>query len=140
MRIKILVVTFLLLAVFSCEFNKSVSKDLTTSLTTKGDGLSCDHVSLSDGTNKINRNSFVYGEKFYLNFNNIKGFEKVKNSVFPGMKLLILGKKGDTVMFSNDLYADNKKGFNVSPLLLQSVITVANPIHSNNEYEIFVNI
>lgn len=140
MKIRMSVIILLLLTMISCEFNKSVNKDLITGLTTKGDGLSCDNVYLSDGKNKINRNSFIYGEKFYLNFDNIEGFKKEGINVFPGLKLLILGTEGDTIMFNNDLYSNINNGVDISPLLLQANITVANPIHSNDKYKIFVSI
>ncbi len=139
MKIKILAIGFLLFAAVSCEFNKSINKDFVTGITTKGDGLSCDHVSLSDGKNEISRTSFTYGQTFYLNFNDIKGFKKIDNNVFSGLKLIVLGVKGDTIMFNNDLYASNN-GIDISPLLLQTKITVANPIHSNNKYRAYVNI
>ena len=127
MKIRMSVIILLLLTMISCEFNKSVNKDLITGLTTKGDGLSCDNVYLSDGKNKINRNSFIYGEKFYLNFDNIEGFKKEGINVFPGLKLLILGTEGDTIMFNNDLYSNINNGVDISPLLLQANITVAKP-------------
>lgn len=130
----------LLFTIFSCEFRKSVNKDLITGLTTKGDGLSCDNVYLSSGERKISRNSFTYGEKFYLNFENIEGFKKDKDHAFPGLQLFVISQAGDTVLKYNDLYADYTDGINISPLLLRTYLTVAEPIHSNNNYTLHANI
>ncbi|TRX59992.1 hypothetical protein FNH22_08025 [Fulvivirga sp. M361] len=140
MNFKISLIVLLISTVISCEFNKSVNKDLITGLVTKGDELSCESVYLSDGLDKINRSSFVYGEKIYLNFNDIDGFTKDGDNAFPGLQLLVLGMNRDTVMYNNDLYKNNRDGFDISPLLLQSNITVAKPIHSGNEYTLFVSI
>src|SRR4030042_3433757 len=140
MKTKLLVITMLMFAILSCEFRKSVNKDLLTGLTTKGDKLSCDNVYLSDGEEKISRNSFTYGEKFYLNFENIEGFKKDGEYVFPGLQLIVVSQAGDTVMKYKDLYADYTNGMNISPLLLKAHLTVATPMHSNNKYSLNINI
>lgn len=140
MNIKLSVITLSIFVLISCDFRKSVNTDLVTGLTTRGDGLSCDNVYLSDGVQKLSRNSFTYGEKFYLNFENIEGFIKQENNVFPGLELLIVGQVGDTIMYNADLYANNVDGFDISPLLLQANVTAGSPIHSGNEYTLHTKI
>lgn len=140
MNINLTVITLSMFALFSCEFKKSVNKDLITGLTTQGDGLSCENVYLSNGEQKLSRNSFTYGEKFYLNFENIDGFQKPEDHVFPGMQLFIISQAGDTVLKENDLYASYADGMNISPLVLQTNVTAGNPIHSNNNYALYINI
>jgi hypothetical protein len=128
------------LALLSCDFRKSVNKDLTTGLITKGDGLSCEEVWLSVNDEKIERNSFVYGELFYLHFSNMEGFSKVDESVFPGMLMWVTDEAGDTVFQTEDLYAAYSNGMNLSPLLLQANLTVGNPMHSNHKYTVYIKI
>ena len=140
MKYKLLPLALLLSCLLSCQTNTSVKKDLVTGLISQGNGITCDNVQLSDGNNRIQRNTFTYGEKFHLNFDNISGFESVNNAVFPGMELLVVGQKGDTVMHNPDLYGNSSKGIDISPLLLQAKITAANPIHSNNTYTLIVSI
>ncbi|MBT8185435.1 MAG: hypothetical protein KJN76_11395 [Eudoraea sp.] len=140
MNYRILPFALLLSCLLCCQNNISVKKDAVTGLISQGVGLSCEDVQLSDGTNNIHRNTFTYGEEFHLDFNDITGFEKVDNTVFPGMELLITGQKGDTIMHNPDLYSNNSDGFDISLLLLKAKITVANPIHSNNIYTLNVNI
>lgn len=140
MSIKISMIALSMLLLFSCDVRKSVSQDLTTGLSTNGDGLSCESVTLSDGDQKISRKAFTYGEKFYVNFEDIQGFKETDGKKFPGMKLSIVSEAGDTVLSNNDLYANNTDGFDISPLLLQSNITVANPIHSNANYTFYITI
>ncbi len=140
MKNQAFVIVLVMLALISCDYSKSVSKDLQTGLTTRGDGLSCEDVYLSDGEQEINRNTFIYGENVYVNFENIEGFNKEEGKAFPGMQLCVVSQSGDTVMIYPDLYDDYQDGISISPLLLQSTLTVADPIHSGNEYTLYINI
>jgi len=134
------VFVLVLITLISCDFRKSVNIDVLTGLNTLGDGLSCDDVYISDGENKLSRNTFTYGEKFYLNFDNIEGFNRIANSAFPGMQLYVTDQEGDTVLKNSDLYAEYTDGIDIDPLLLQTNLTVADPIHSINEYTLQINI
>ncbi len=118
----------LFLTIYSCNFAQSVEKDLQSGLITRGDGLSCDNVYLSDGESIIKRNKFIYGETFYVNFDGIEGFERVGESVYPDMQLTIVSEHGDTALHLNDLYAAYKEGIDLSPLQLYAEVTVANPV------------
>lgn len=97
MKIKLSVIALSIFVVISCEFRKSVKKDFLTGLATLGDGLSCDNVYLSNGEQKLSRSSFIYGEKFYLNFENMEGFKKSEDRTFPGMQLLVVRDRKSVV-------------------------------------------
>lgn len=140
MKNQIILIVCMTLTLNACISDKSVSKDLVTGLSTQGDGLSCDNVYLSDGEKNINRNTFTYGEKVNVNFENIEGFRKENTYAYPGMKLSVLNQEGDTVMTYPDLYADYKDGIDISPLLLQANLTVADPMHTGKEYTLNVHI
>lgn len=56
------------------------------------------------------------------------------------MLIVVISKTGDTIMQTNDLYSDNKKGLKLSPLLLTADITVATPMKSKDEYLLYVSI
>ncbi|HNV95978.1 MAG TPA: hypothetical protein PKG63_05850 [Bacteroidales bacterium] len=125
----------------SCDFNKSTSFNSTLNLKTQGDGISCDNISIIDNEgNEIQSPTFIYGQEIFINFNNITGFTKENNFVFPGLKLLILSSKKDTVLYSDDLYADNTDGFNLNPLKLTANITLASPMHSEDKYVAYLMI
>jgi len=130
----------LLFTVCSCIFAQSAEKDLQSSLTTRGNGLSCDNVYLSDGEKIIKRNTFIYGETFYVNFNGMEGFERVGESAFPDMQLTIVSEHGDTALHLNDLYAAYKEGIDLSLLQLNAKVTVANPVHSGETFTLYVDI
>ena len=135
-----LISLLVLMLMSGCQFSKSVNKDLLSGLFTKGDGLSCDETFLTVDANKINRNNFVYGETFVINFNKIDGFNMVNEAVFPDMTLLVLDAGGDTMLYASDLYNNYPDGIKLDPLLLTSEVTVAAPMRSGKEYKLYVNI
>jgi hypothetical protein len=128
------------LALFSCDFRKSVHADLKTGIVTKGDGLSCEDVWISVDDQKIDRNTFVYGEMFLMHFSNMEGFKRENGNTFPGMYMWVMGESGDTVFKTEDLYSDYLNGINLSPLLLKANLTVGKPMHSNHKYKVFIKI
>jgi len=140
MNTKTFITLLALLALISCDSRQSVSKDLVTGLNTRGDGLSCKKVYLSVDDKQISRNTFVYGEHLYMNFDNVEGFNKIDGNVFPGMRLWIMNEPGDTVMLTGDMYANYDDGIDISPLLLKANLPVTRPVHSNNEYTLFIKI
>jgi hypothetical protein len=130
----------LLITLNSCNFAQSVEKDLVTGLSTRGDGLSCEDVYLSDGEKVIKRNTFIYGESFYVNFDGMGGFERVGESAFPEMEIVVVDDMGDTALHIIDTYEGYKDGIEISPLVLHAQITVADPIHTDGDYTLHVNI
>jgi len=138
--LRIFLYTILIISVGSCDFSRSVEKDLSTGLSARGDGLSCEEVYLSDGEEVIKRNTFIYGETYYVNFDGMEGFERKGSGAFPSMQLIIVSQEGDTVLFVNDLYEGYAQGIENSPLDLYGEVTVADPIHSGGEYTLYVNI
>jgi hypothetical protein len=124
----------------ACNFSRSARVDLLTGLKTRGKGLSCEEVYLSDGESKINRNSFTYGETIFLNFDEMTGFVRTDGRSFPGLEMNVLSSGGDTIVSYDDLYAQYPDGFEMDPLLLNTNITLADPIHSNVEYHMKVRI
>jgi hypothetical protein len=135
-----LIFALLFIAVNSCQFAQSVNKDLITGMSTRGDGLSCNKVYLSDGENVIKRNTFLYGETYFVNFDGMEGFERVGTGAFPKMQLVVVSDRGDTVLYVNDMYDGYSLGIENSPLDLYGEVTVADPIHSNENYTLYVNI
>ncbi len=123
-----------------CKFSRSVEKDLVSGLTSTGSDLTCENVYLTVNNERTTRNSFIYGETFYICFNDIKGFAVENGNVFPGMEIIITDPEGDTLMQTDDLYEEYTEGMNYSPLQLTADLTVADPIRSKGEYTLTVNI
>lgn len=137
---KTLSVILISLLLTGCQFSKSVKKDLISGLTTTGNVLTCNDVYLSINNERTTRNSFNYGEIVNLEFSDIKGFTKENGNVFPLMNILVTDKSGDTVLFTDDLYSEYPDGLNFSPLKLTADLTVAAPMHSDENYTLSVNI
>jgi len=152
MKLQIFSALVILMAVLSCDHRKPTNKDLSTSkdfkvsedlpsgIMTKAEGLTCDDVWISVDEEKTDRITFLYGETFNLNFNNIKGFNKVNGIVFPGMLLKVIDEKGDTIIKTEDVFADSVHDINLSPLTIKANLDVAKPIHSNYRYNLSVKI
>jgi len=140
MKFKIAYVLMISLAFISCDFRKSVNKDLITGLITKGNGLSCEEVYLSIDEEKTDRTIFIYGEIFYLNFSNMEGFSKVDKNIYPGMVMWVTDEAGDTIFQTEDMYSNYLNGMNTSPLVLRANLTVGTPMHSNHKYIVSVKI
>lgn len=140
MKTKLILLLIVSSLFISCDFSKSVELDMLTGLSSKGDGLTVSDVYLTVNDGKVKRNTFTYGETFYINFNGVTGFKKEGGNDFPGMELAIVGEAGDTAMYYEDMYADKTEGVNINPLLLYANITVANPMTSNKKYTLYVNI
>src|SRR4030043_1298806 len=93
---------FLLFLIFpvlgSCQFSKSAKKDLLSGLSSTGSNISCEDVYITVNNEKTTRNSFIYGETFYINFSNVTGLTKENGNVFPGMDMIVINALGDTLM------------------------------------------
>jgi len=142
MKSQILIVLLISISLIRCDFRKplAASKDPATGIITKPEGLSCDDVWLSIEEEKTTRVTFIYGEAFSLNFNNMEGFNKVDNSILPGMLLKVTDESGDTIMQTEDLYADSVNGINLSPLLLKANFAIQRPVYSDHKYSLIVKI
>lgn len=140
MKTRLILISTIATLLLSCDFNKSVKVDLLSGLSSKGNGLRANDVYVTVDDQKVKRNSFTYGERFYLNFSDVAGFKKEGANVFPGMELSVVNETGDTVMYYDDMYADKTNGVDVSPLFLNTYLTVAKPIMADNKYTLFVNI
>ena len=134
MKLKPILLLFII-ACYGCNFNKSVTTDFNTSLTTRGNGISCSEIYLSNELGRINNNTFTYGEFIYFNFNHVDGLTPKNGLVYPKMKLLVKNQAGDTIMYAKDLY-NNAKGFKPEELQLQSHIVTAQPIEKNQPYQL----
>jgi hypothetical protein len=132
--------TLTLLLLSACNFSKSVQVDLISGLTTKGDVIKCESVSISVNGQTVNRTTFMYGEIFSLDFSGVEGLKSENGHVFPGMALVVRNSSGDTVLADSDLYSEYGSGINLSPLELSAKITAAKPVHSGGDYKLFIRI
>ena len=142
MKRKMIVLGLLIamIPLFSCDFRKSINKDLNTGLVTRGNGLSCNSVYLAKGEETIKRNTFLYGEKFLVVFSGIQGFDRIENFAFPGMLIKITAPDGEVVLFNEDLYAEASDGFDFDPLQLHGSVVVADPMHSGGTYHLHLKL
>lgn len=130
----------LILLTFACDTRKSFHKDLITGLSTSGDGLSCEEVTILSGDQTIQRSSFIFGEEITIQFRNIDGFKEENGKIFPAMSIVISDKNKNVVLKEDDAYKDYPEGISLKPVTLRSELTLARPIHSGNNYNLLINI
>lgn len=133
------ILTIGILSLFTaCNFSKSVSKDLMTGLSTEGDGLSAGEVYISDETEKLTDNTFIYGQEIFTNFTNMDGFVVENGNIYPEMQVVLLSKAGDTILQNRNLLGG--KALLAATATLNGNVILANPIHSGSEYILKYNI
>jgi hypothetical protein len=130
---------FLFLTMSGCQFSKSAKKDFISGVASIGNNITCEEVYLTVNGERTQRNSFIYGETFVLNFSNVTGLTKENGIVFPGMIMTVINTSGDTLMKTDDLISGYPEGMNFTPLLLTADLTIAAPIKSGGEYTVIIN-
>ncbi len=134
----IAILAFLIFAT-ACKFDKSVSKNFNTSISTEGDGLSADEVYLSTDSERLDDNVFIYGQKIYTNFENMDGFTVENGTYYAKMGVEVTSDSGEVVMQSDNLL-DSSKGLDVSLKTLYGELILAQPMHSGKKYTASYNI
>lgn len=139
--------TILLLGLFStalfftaCNFNQSINKDLTTGAYSRGKGISCNDIKIKVNEKTQKRNTFVDGEKVNFVFENVSGLKKINGKVYPGMSMVIVSNKMDTVVNEKDMFADLVSGTDLSPLQLQAHFRVNFPFENKERYKVYIKI
>ena len=134
------IILLLVALVFSaCNFSKSINKDLITGATSKGDGLSCNDISIQINGEKEKRNIFTFGENVVFVFDGIKGFSKENGKVYPEMSMVVLKKENQMVLSELNLL-NLTEGTELSPLQLQANLIANFPHKNNEEYEVQLTI
>ena len=139
-KIKITALLVTLIVFGSCQFNQSVNSDLSTGAYSRGDGLGVDDVSIEIFGKKENRNEFFYGEKVDLVFNDITGFVKKDDRVYPKMSIHIVKNEKDTVVSVPNTLENISDGTAIAPLQLRAFFNTAFPHKNNEKYKVYVSI
>ncbi len=128
----------LALTLIGCEadFSKGINKDYKTGISVTNDGLSFDEYYLSVNGERLENNEVKLGEKVYLNFTGVDGFEEVNGAVFPGAAMQVTDRDGNQVLQEVDLFADyNTKGVDVADAENLSVsLIVGDPMVAGETY------
>jgi hypothetical protein len=132
--------SFLFMVLAACNYSRAAKKDLVSGVSSLGINISVKEVYLTVNGLRTQRNSFIYGETFVLNFSDVTGFTKENGNVFPGMIMTVVNQAGDTLMQTDDLISGYPDGMNFTPLVLTADLTVASPIKSAGIYTVIINI
>lgn len=80
-------------------------------------------------TVKSTRTEFIHGENICFKFAEVKGFQSNNDNVFPGLSILVLNSKNDTVHFVEDDFCNLTEGIPLKSLNLKACI---NAVHDPN--------
>lgn len=125
----VLVLFFLM----GCKFDKSVSKDFNTSISTEGNGLSVDEVIVSTDAERLDDNVFIYGQKLTTDFENMQGFTVENGLYYAKMGFEITNADGEVIMKEDNLL-DTAMGQDASLKTLSGELILAQPMHSGQKY------
>ena len=95
--------------------------------------ITCESIFVKVNDEEVEKNTFVYGEKFKVYFNDIKGFKKIDGAVFPKLDIVVIDENKDTVLIGYDLYR-GQGGFTFDPLALNASVSCATPVHVGKDY------
>ncbi|CAM4030840.1 hypothetical protein FLAN108750_06320 [Flavobacterium antarcticum] len=128
------------MTLYSCNFSKSVEKDLSTGAFSSADGISSDKVIIEVNGKNDNRTDYAFGDKINLVFENVEGLTKSDGKVFPGLSVIIVKNEKDTLLSSPDLLKDFNNGTALSPLKLNANFSAAFPSKSGDKFMVHVKI
>lgn len=137
---KVLFILIIPALIAGCQFSRSVKKDFVSGITSSGKNISCEDVYVTVKNERKQGNTFIYGETFVINFEDVTGLARTDEKVFPEMTMTVVNTSGDTLFRSNNLTSGYPDGISLSPLTLTANLTVAAPIKSKEEYKLFVDI
>ncbi len=125
----------------SCNRSISYEENMSNGLKTSGVNLTCEDVDVYLDDAVSESNTYIYGSAISIKFSGVMGFQSVNGRVFPEMKILITDASGKKVYAIDDLYADEKNGFEESTTLnLIADVVLANPLVSGEKYQVKVSI
>lgn len=140
-KITLICIVFVSLSFCACEFSISTKKEIKTNYISKPNGIKCQNIDIERQAEVVtDNNTFFYGEKVYLIFNDIKGLKKEGEKVFPGLSMFIVKNEKDTVFSKTDLLSNLNSGTELSPLQLKASFSSVLPYKNNEQYKIHINI
>lgn len=119
----------LFLLVFSCKYETKVDPESGSQIRVKSDGLSYKDVEIDVNGKKSELKVFNYGDELTLRFINVEGFTRQNGKIYPGLKLLVLNKQGDSLLYHEDMYAEEDP-IGLDPVTLTASLVAANPIRT----------
>ena len=128
------ITTILLTLSASCSFNKSVKKNFSIGLITKGDGINVDEVEVTLDDQILDDNTLIYGKTLVTTFSSVDGFTEENGKYYPNLAVAVISKKGDTVLKHSSLLQNSASGLDLSMKDLIGQVSFAAPIFSEETY------
>ncbi|MCE3295971.1 MAG: hypothetical protein K0R65_1685 [Crocinitomicaceae bacterium] len=117
------------LLAFSCQNEIQIDPESGAQIKVQSEGLSYKDVEIEVNGKKSELKVFDYGDEITLNFVNVEGFIREKGKIYPGLKLLVLNKQGDSLLYYDDMYADQDP-VGKNPVTLTASMIAAKPMRT----------
>ncbi len=114
----------------ACQYEAKIDPESGSQIRVKSEGISYQGVAIEVNGKKSELKAFDYGDEIGLHFKNVEGFTRQNGKIYPGLKLLVQNKAGDTLLFYEDMYA-NEDPVSLDPVTLTATILAARPIKTN---------
>jgi len=124
--------------IYSISYAQIIEKDFYTGATSLNNGLSAESIRMEINGDAQITNTFQFGDKIEFIFKDVKGLKEYDKKVFPGISVLILENKKDTILKKDDLLTD--EGVDKSKLKLFARFQAAMTNNRNNNYEVHIRI
>jgi len=140
MKQKLLLLSFLSILFYSCQFNKGVKKDLNTGLTASYNGFSMDDIFLTDGDrNRLSNNKIVLGTKLLVIATGVNHYVDKNGRVFPGCTIILTDKNKKELLNIHDAFEDMKEGTPSNQAeTLQAQLDTGSPMLPGETYHLAV--
>lgn len=135
-QLTLFLASFIILA--SCSSEKKETITYPEGITVSKKEMECPNIQQTVNNKEENKSTFIYGENLKVFFNKLDGFVVTDSLIYPEMDIIVTEKKGDTILNNSRLLRD--KSYNINDVVLQSDITLADPILAGNDYDLHVTI
>ncbi len=125
--------------IYSISYAQITEKDLYTGATCLNNGLSAESIVMEINEEAQITNTFPFGDKIKFIFEDVKGLKEYDKKVFPGISILILENKKDTILKKDDLLTDDE-GIDIPRLRLSAHFQAIMTNNRNNNYEVHIKI
>lgn len=140
MKQSLLLLSFLSILFYSCQFSKGVKKDLNTGLTASYNGFSMDDIFLTNGDrNRLSNNKIVLGTKLLVIATGVTHYVEKNGRVFPGCTIILTDKNKKELLNLPDAFEDMKEGTLAKQAeTLQAQLATGSPMVVGETYHLSV--
>ncbi|MFS4416600.1 hypothetical protein [Maribacter sp. 2307ULW6-5] len=118
----------------ACKGNNEAPVNVEHTISTRSAGLEVARVFVGADEIQPAENTFVYGQTFYTNFEDMDGWVIEDGDFFPELEVHVVSQQGDTLLVNKNLFGGYGQPQDVP--VLHGSLTLAYPFLSNEDYTV----